>query len=192
MKAISDVKMKQIIKRILELFKFGKWPDLSTGALFTVGNGTADDKRSNAFEVKDKAIVVNGQEMTGENVASLLDHIANKENPHEVTVAQLGIPELHSCYLTIDPGRSVKFRIEGSSLVFGRSNGAADSCAAYVVAGYSHQRAPLITQLAAGTHIALSTGGNDNDLWYVELSNTNTGSTSIGVYIMGHGVPTFI
>ena len=179
---------------------FGSYNDPNPDALFTIGNGTSDDDRSNAFEVRDNSIVVNGQEMTRENIASLLAHLLNKENPHGVTVAQLGIPELHACYLTIDAGKSVRFRIEGSSLVFGRSNGAASSCAAYVVGGYAKHfnRAPLITQLAAGTHIALSTvcenpdASTDDQRWYVELSNTTAGEVSIGVYIMGQGVPTFI
>ena len=193
MKAISDVKMKQIIQRILKLFTFGKWPDLSTGALFAVGNGTDDENRRNAFEVKDNAIVVNGQEMTAENVASLLDHFPNTENPHGVTTEQLGIPGLRTHYLSIGSGKSVKFRIDSVVFVFGRYNAAAaTACAAYVVAGYSHSRAPLVTQISAGSYIALSTGGDNDNGWYVEISNTNTGGTDVGIYIMGRGTPLLI
>lgn len=68
MKAISDVKMKDIIQRIKSLLIFGNWPDLSTGALFKVGNGTADDSRSNAFEVHEDHVVVAGQTLSPQSV----------------------------------------------------------------------------------------------------------------------------
>ena len=51
MKAISDVKMKNIIQRLLLHPVFGRFPNTSDSTLFAVGNGTSETDKSNAIEV---------------------------------------------------------------------------------------------------------------------------------------------
>lgn len=102
-------------------------------------------------------------------------------------------PALRSQDLTIDAGQSVRFRLAGAVLIYGRFNAtAAASNGLYVAAGYSEYRAPVITQVAAGSYMSLSTGGDNTNGWYIDITNTYTGSASIGLFIIGNGVPTFI
>lgn len=46
---------------------FGSYNDPNTGALFTIGNGTSDTDRRNAFEVREGAIVVDGVVVSKDN-----------------------------------------------------------------------------------------------------------------------------
>ena len=50
---------------------FGQYNDPTTGALFMIGNGTSDDGRSNAFEVGNDYIVVDGKKLTAETISEL-------------------------------------------------------------------------------------------------------------------------
>ena len=58
MKAISDVKMKKIIQRLLKRPIFGRFPNPTASTLFAVGNGTSDTNRSNALEVLEDGTTV--------------------------------------------------------------------------------------------------------------------------------------
>lgn len=58
MKAISDVKMYKIIRKLLSKFTFGKYPDVTADTIFAVGNGTGNNDKSNAFEVKKDGTVI--------------------------------------------------------------------------------------------------------------------------------------
>ena len=68
MKAISDVKMKKIIQRLLLRPVFGKFPNTSANTAFAVGNGTSDTDRSNAVEVLKDGTIVLQKAVLGSNL----------------------------------------------------------------------------------------------------------------------------
>lgn len=67
---------------------FGKYNVTNKNALLIIGNGTADDARSNAFMVLDNAIVVGGKTLTADTIAN----VATKSYIEEY-INSLGVAE---------------------------------------------------------------------------------------------------
>lgn len=107
----------------------------------------------------------------------------------EATAA--AIPSLHTYSLSVPGNGSVKFSIDSNVFMFGRYLAtAATASAAYVLTSYSAYRAPLVTELAAGSHITVTSGGDNTNGWYIQVSCT--ASAGAGLYLIGSCVPTII
>lgn len=124
-------------------------------------------------------------------LAPVVAHASNKNNPHGVTVAQLGIPALSTYVLHLSAGRSVKFSVSAHLLMYGRYQASATAAAVYAFTSYAAIRAPIVTVLSAGTYITVATGGDNTNGWYIEVSNTST-SADCALYLVGNCVPTII
>ena len=86
---------------------------------------------------------------------------------------------------------SVKFRAAAHLLMIGRKHHTgATSPAAYVISAYSEGRAPVIKELSAGEDITVSTGGDNTNGWYVEVTCTYSSGGSI--YLIGNCIPNII
>ena len=87
---------------------------------------------------------------------------------------------------------SVRFRANGKTIMFGRMNaGAASANATYVITAYSEYRAPIVTEITKGTDITVSTGGDNTNGWYVQITNTSTTGT-LSMSFVGSMIPVFI
>ena len=85
---------------------------------------------------------------------------------------------------------NVRFRTSAYLILVCRLTGAAASTTAvYVVAGYNEYRAPILTQLSAGTGIEVKVEGDNTNGWYVNVGCTNAAGAVM--YLLGNCIPTF-
>ena len=86
----------------------------------------------------------------------------------------MGLQGFSSSYYTIPAGGTIRVAVPGIHLLYGRLTGAAANAnAVYCITAYSVSRAPLITELSAGTNLTLASGGSNDSGWYVDITNSN-------------------
>lgn len=117
----------------------------------------------------------------------------NRPTPAEIgAVSTEYVRDLNAIRIDIGGGNSVKFRINANLLMYGRVSNSESGVAVYGLAAYSNYRAPTVSMLSQGRDIVVSTGGNDNDGWYVRVNcNGAAGSVAI-LYLIGNTTPEFI
>ena len=99
-------------------------------------------------------------------------------------------PYLNTNGFTLSAGASKKFRIDSNILLYGRVNLGVSAMAVYGIGAYSHIRAPIIAELSKGSNITVSSGGDNSNGWYIEVTNTSQGSASF--FTVGSAVPVYI
>ena len=86
-------------------------------------------------------------------------------------------------------GGSKRYAFNSHLFVFGRVNsGGASANCAYVIAAYNEYRAPIVTELAKGSGLTFTTGGDNTNGWYVEIANSISNGNALLTFI-GGGIP---
>ena len=156
--------------------------------------GVAENSSASVLTTDNEAVAVEciAHSMVPTKWAKVYDS-ENKPTPTEIgAVSAEYVRDLNGMPLQIAGGGSVKYRLEANLLMFGRVSTANSGIAVYAISAYSKYRAPEIAQLSEGRHITVSTGGDNENGWYIQVDNAGAEGTAAVLYLMGNATPEFI
>ena len=107
------------------------------------------------------------------------------------SVRNSDVEALGTKFINVGTNSSVKFRIASNCILFGRHATTAYPPMLYAFGSYSIYRSPGVSQIATTSEVVVSTGGNDADGWYIEVTN-NRSNAALILYFMGSCLPEFI
>ena len=116
------------------------------------------------------------------------ENIGARPNTWMPTVNDLGLQSFSTSYINIPAKSTVRVAIPGVHFIYGRLAGATTTNAVYCITGYATIRAPLITEFSAGTCLAVSSGGDNTNGWYVDFMNTSETTTYL-LFCIGTEAP---
>lgn len=189
----SEYATEQYVRQKIAETQLGGEVDLSDYALKT-------DVTKEIEKIDFPVDSVNGK--TGE-VTLTPDDIGARPNTWLPTPAEIGavsgtnfrnsdVEALNSKYFSVAPKSSKKFRISSNGLLFGRHSSTVYSTVMlYAFGAYHEYRQPGVSQVATTGEVTVSTGGNNTDGWYIEVTNSNSGQTLV-LFWVGSCIPTFI
>ena len=123
------------------------------------------------------------------------DDVGARPNNWLPTIAEIGaasneyLSGLAFTKKDIPANSSKRYAFNSHLFVFGRVNsGGASANCAYVIAAYNEYRAPIVTELAKGSGLTFTTGGDNTNGWYVEIANSISNGNALLTFI-GGGIP---